>query len=203
MRRLAVLVLMIPFVLVLPAVPAQAGGFCVMEPLTDRVQNSVDMKDNCFFPMIVRVETGDSVTWKSHDVEAHTVTAPGGWGSGHKEYRNGDKFTFEFNEEGVYPYVCLYHPGMVGAVVVGDGIGAALEDGLESTGGVNGLTSSGSTEGASGSAKSAPTTPAGDTKEGAPVALVAAITALSLVVIVAAGAWARKRFVARESDAIA
>jgi hypothetical protein len=32
--------------------------------------------------------------------------------------------SFEFKEEGTFPYVCIYHPGMAGAIVVGDGQGA-------------------------------------------------------------------------------
>ena len=35
--------------------------------------------------------------------------------------------TYRFTEAGVYPYVCTYHVGMVGAVVVGDGAGGAIE----------------------------------------------------------------------------
>ena len=121
-RRLAPLLLALSFVSILGAAPAQAGGFC-QGPLTDRATNKVDMKDFCFFPNVVRIEKGETVTWKSFDIEAHTVTAPGGWGGGHKEFFNGDKASFRFDDEGVFPYVCLLHPGMVGAVVVGDGEG--------------------------------------------------------------------------------
>jgi hypothetical protein len=34
--------------------------------------------------------------------------------------------TYTFEEAGVYPYVCTWHPGMVGTVVVGDGSGGAI-----------------------------------------------------------------------------
>ena len=30
-----------------------------------------------------------------------------------------------FDEAGTYPFACSYHPGMTGAIVVGDGKGAA------------------------------------------------------------------------------
>ena len=33
---------------------------------------------------------------------------------------------YRFDEDGVYPYSCLIHPGMVGAIVVGDGVGTDL-----------------------------------------------------------------------------
>jgi hypothetical protein len=34
--------------------------------------------------------------------------------------REGGSVSYSFDEAGVYPYVCTWHPGMVGAVVVGD-----------------------------------------------------------------------------------
>jgi hypothetical protein len=36
----------------------------------------------------------------------------------------GDSFRARFADPGIYPYSCTYHPGMTGAVVVGDGVGA-------------------------------------------------------------------------------
>jgi hypothetical protein len=33
-----------------------------------------------------------------------------------------------FDETGVYPFACNYHPGMTGAIVVGDGKGAGGDD---------------------------------------------------------------------------
>jgi hypothetical protein len=35
----------------------------------------------------------------------------------------GDAFTVRFDETGIYPFACNYHPGMTGAIVVGDGKG--------------------------------------------------------------------------------
>jgi hypothetical protein len=45
--------------------------------------------------------------------------------------RRGDDLTYRFQRAGVYPFVCTYHVGMVGAVVVG-GAGPAM---AASTGG--------------------------------------------------------------------
>ena len=39
----------------------------------------------------------------------------------------GEKVSYTFSEEGVFPYVCILHPGMIGAIVVGDGIGPATK----------------------------------------------------------------------------
>ena len=35
--------------------------------------------------------------------------------------------TYRFSEPGVYPYLCTYHVGMVGVVVVGNGVGGAID----------------------------------------------------------------------------
>jgi hypothetical protein len=40
----------------------------------------------------------------------------------------GDSYTATFDEPGIYPFACSYHPGMTGAIVVGDGTGAGNGD---------------------------------------------------------------------------
>ena len=121
-RRLVAFLLSVPFIMLLTAASVSAGGFCRGD-LSDARKNTVDMKDMCFFPQVVRVDAGERVTWVNYDAEPHTVTAPGFWATDHKEYFQNDKVAFRFDEEGTFPYVCLVHPGMVGAVVVGDGEG--------------------------------------------------------------------------------
>jgi plastocyanin len=117
--------LAVPVVLGISAIPAAAGGFCMDRPLTDARGTTVLMKDYCYTPNVVRVDPGGTVTWVNNDIEPHTITAVGGWGSGHKEIFEGDRASFRFTEEGVFPYACLLHPGMTGAIVVGDGLGPA------------------------------------------------------------------------------
>jgi plastocyanin len=110
--------------------PVAAGGGGCHEPLTDAIAsdtgNAVELKDNCFLPTVLRVDAGDAVVFKSHDVAEHTVTSHGvrsgeaGWGDFEPLVR-GDSRTFFFEESGIFPYCCLLHPGMIGVVVVGDG----------------------------------------------------------------------------------
>jgi plastocyanin len=125
MKRVALALLLVFAIVPLEAAQAGGGGggFCVSEPVTDRRGDSVDMKDYCFFPNVLRVDAGDAVRFENFDTDAHTVTGVGLWGSGHKEYGTGDKATFTFKDEGTFLYSCLLHPGMVGAVIVGDGKG--------------------------------------------------------------------------------
>lgn len=116
----------------LPGLPAQAGGYCWEGEVTEGSGTTVEMKDNCFRPTVLRTDMGAEVTWINRDAKApHTVTgAAGAWGSGHKEAFQNDTMTFKFDEPGVYSYTCLIHPGMTGTVVVGNGTGkgAAVEE---------------------------------------------------------------------------
>jgi LPXTG-motif cell wall-anchored protein len=106
---------------------ANAGGFC-HEAMTDARGTSVHMKNNCMIPTVLRVDPGASVTFNSADIEPHTVTGSGyrddrGRGS-MDELTRGETVSFSFEESGVFPYFCVIHPGMIGTIVVGDGIPA-------------------------------------------------------------------------------
>ena len=104
---------------------ASGGGGCG-RPVTDAMGTGVDIRDFCFSPTILRVSTGDAVTFTNVDPFPHSVLgANATWG----DYAGFKKrsVTYRFSEPGVYPYVCTYHPGMVGAVVVGDGVGGAID----------------------------------------------------------------------------
>src|SRR5690606_28103368 len=62
---------------------------------------------------------GTEVTFRNLDAAPHTVTGESAaWGST-KQLAQGDSLSHTFEEAGVYPYSCILHPGMVGAVVVG------------------------------------------------------------------------------------
>lgn len=103
---------------------ASGGGGCG-RPVTDEKGTGVDIRDYCFSPTILRVSTGEIVTFTNVDPVPHSVLgANATWG----DYAGFKKrsVTYRFSEPGVYPYVCTYHAGMVGAVVVGDGVGGAI-----------------------------------------------------------------------------
>lgn len=113
--------LMAAFVLVTGVAPARAGGgFCHGAPVTDTSTDRVVIADFCFTPTIVRVGLGDAVTWLNKDGTLHLVAGANGSWVG-DELHLGDRTTVRFVKAGIYPYLCSLHPGMVGAVVVGDG----------------------------------------------------------------------------------
>jgi plastocyanin len=106
---------------------ALAGGGChegaTHADATGTDEVTVQMIDACFSTSITAVDPGTSVTFQHMDSGlTHNVSA-NGWGE-YGEMRLGDTYRATFDEEGIYPFACTYHPGMIGAIVVGDGMGA-------------------------------------------------------------------------------
>jgi hypothetical protein len=72
-------------------------------------------------PSVLRVAPGSEVTIVNRDTLTHPLGRPGGeWAW---EGNVGDRVTVRLDRDGVYPFFCYAHPGMVGVVVAGDGRG--------------------------------------------------------------------------------
>ncbi len=104
-----------------PAGTASAGGGCHNHP-TQGPGDTVAMSKLCFTPSVLRVDPGTEVTFVNKDPVAHNVSAE--WGTD-QDLQAGDAFTATFPDEGTFPYACMYHYGMTGAIVVGNGSGPA------------------------------------------------------------------------------
>jgi plastocyanin len=98
---------------------ASAGGSCHSQATTGKGV-AVTLSGLCVGPTVLYVQPGSSVTWTNQDQTEHTVTGLGfRWGSANSLLQ-GESISYRFTSAGVYPYSCIIHPGMVGAVVVGD-----------------------------------------------------------------------------------
>ena len=130
-RRVAAAALTaLPLALLLPAVPATAGGGC-HSGVTTGTDPTVLMVEACFTATITKVAPGEEVTFVNKDPWTHNVTA-NLWGH-FDDMNQGDEYSVTFDEEGVYPFACTYHPGMTGAIVVGDAEGAGNGTVVETT----------------------------------------------------------------------
>jgi len=69
-----------------------------------------------FQPATVTVKRGDKIVWQNKDVVPHTATAAGKFDSKNIDARQS--WTWTVGAKGNYDYVCTYHPGMKGTVVV-------------------------------------------------------------------------------------
>jgi plastocyanin len=171
--------------------PASAGGGGCMSGTapTDSGGTVVEMVGLCFTPTVLHVEPGTEVTFVNRDTTNHMVTGIGGtWGT-YDELRNEERVAYSFDEDGVYVYTCVLHPGMAGAIVAGSGTGDA---GMEPTSVAGGLV-------AEAGAATPPATPESATDGNALGALLAGGT-LGLVVGggLAAAAMRRRREAALE-----
>lgn len=127
MRRVSIAAVLILVALgALPVTPATAGGGPYCGGLTDETTTTVGLSKNCFVPTITRIDPGERVRFVNKDLAEHTVTGTQlTWGDT-TYLHQGDSVAYTFDDEGTFPYTCILHPGMVGAIVVGDGRGDGL-----------------------------------------------------------------------------
>lgn len=169
------------------AVPsAVAGNPCfhdyVMPPVTTAATNQIKLADCAFGPTIAQVPTGATVTFFNGPHFTHLITgAAQAWGSPDVEVQPNAEISYTFDAPGIYPYACVLHPGMSGAIVVGD-VSEVLAGGTTAT---EGATTGASTTG-DGSESAA--TEAGVGPQVGTLALVAAGTIVG-VVLGAGAVW--------------
>ncbi|MEZ0239677.1 MAG: plastocyanin/azurin family copper-binding protein [Chloroflexota bacterium] len=105
-----------------------AGGGCHGTDSSAHTASSaalVEMGLCSFTSTETHVARGTEIRFVNTSEVVHIVTGERQeWGS-KKEMEPGTWFTWRFDADGVYPFSCPLHPGMVGAIVVGDPGGAA------------------------------------------------------------------------------
>jgi plastocyanin len=100
---------------------AAAGGGGCHQPPSHGTGTTVRMVRACMTPTVLRADAGSVVTFVNDDDMPHNVVSS----SVYEDLpRRDDSVEIRFSEPGVYPYSCTIHPGMNGAIVVGDGVGA-------------------------------------------------------------------------------
>ncbi|HEV3363513.1 MAG TPA: plastocyanin/azurin family copper-binding protein [Acidimicrobiia bacterium] len=108
------------FTAVLPVTPAAAGGGCHLsgpDSAQPRAGTTVDMEGMCFRPGVLTVDPGATVRFTNSDDLAHVVVGTG-WGTA-EPIGPGEAVEHRFTQPGTFAYSCHLHPGMNGAVVVG------------------------------------------------------------------------------------
>jgi plastocyanin len=70
-----------------------------------------------FAPAELEVQRGDTVTWRNSDIVPHTsASREARWDSGNVPVDSS--FSVVLDRAGTFDYVCDYHPGMIGRIVV-------------------------------------------------------------------------------------
>ena len=127
MRRGMLCVIVVAATIVLGVQSAAlAGAGChsgvTQADQTDEEKATVRMVDACFTATVTTVDPGQPVTFANTDLGVTHNVGGNQWGH-FDDMIEGDAFTVTFDETGVYPFACNYHPGMTGAIVVGDAKG--------------------------------------------------------------------------------
>ena len=108
---------------VLSTIAPSAFAAEVIVPVGSSVPGCEDTNE-CWLPAEISVGVGETVTWNNVDTAAHTVTS-GSAADGpdgvfdSSLFMAGATFEHTFDAEGEYPYFCMVHPWMAGAVIVG------------------------------------------------------------------------------------
>ncbi len=87
-----------------PAGPAMAADYAVV---IDKM---------AFGAMPAELHVGDTITWKNDDIFRHTATASDG--SFDVDLPVGAAVTMSLASAGEWSFVCAFHPGMTGILVV-------------------------------------------------------------------------------------
>jgi plastocyanin len=136
---------------------------------------SIAIGDCVFAPTVTRVPVGTTVEWTNTSFQAHEVVgAHLAWGAHDKLLEKGDSIGWTFDKPGVFAYSCMLHPGMSGAIVVGDI--AATTDSTEPQAAAG-----------AGTTTSPPTSSTGDNGAGIIPAAAVAVAALLAVIVVGLG----------------
>ena len=100
--------------------PADAGGGgCHSRPESEGTDAEVAIQ-GCFSPTVLRVAPNTRVTFRNTDSYVHVVIGQS-W-SATSELGAGAVSEVTFADQGSFPYACTLHPGMVGVIIVGDGV---------------------------------------------------------------------------------
>jgi plastocyanin len=92
-----------------------SGGQAAQQVASGNVD--VQMKNITFVPSQLTIKVGTKVTWtNSEDIAHNVVAADGSWSS--DSLNNGQTFSKVFDKTGTFQYVCSFHPGMNGTIIV-------------------------------------------------------------------------------------
>src|ERR1700679_2314419 len=116
MRRLGLLVLPLAAVGLMGAASHHASPPAPRAPTVTRKAYSVVINNLASSPTNLTVRIGDTVQWINKDLFLHSATAPNNsFDLALKPHATAGVVMLR---AGVYSYICRYHPGMKGQIVV-------------------------------------------------------------------------------------
>jgi plastocyanin len=96
-----------------------SGGWSELDGVSPVSTHTVVLTNqDAFSPMVIQVRAGTTVTWTNRDTDNHTVTFMPAMMMNGTILAPGGSFSYTFSAPGTYNYLCMYHQGMIGRVVV-------------------------------------------------------------------------------------
>lgn len=85
--------------------------------------NAYQQESSSYIPEKLTVFRGTTISWVNHDSVTHTVQSQDGKGNVVSLFNSdvlqpGNKFSYKFEEPGVYDYLCTLHPWRTGIITV-------------------------------------------------------------------------------------
>lgn len=80
--------------------------------------------DNSYAPNPIFINSGETITWYNADTVSHTATSGSDSDPDEGQLFDSDAilskqaFTLKFDNKGTFDYYCIYHPSMVGEIIV-------------------------------------------------------------------------------------
>ena len=80
--------------------------------------------DNSYAPNPIIINSGETITWYNADTVSHTATSGSDSDPDEGQLFDSDAilskqaFTLKFDNKGTFDYYCIYHPSMVGEIIV-------------------------------------------------------------------------------------
>jgi plastocyanin len=96
-----------------------SSNFAQLDGVSPVSTNTVVLTNqDAFSPIVIQVWAGTTVTWTNRDTDNHTVTFMPAMMMSGTILVPGGSFSYTFPSPGIYNYLCMYHQGMIGRVVV-------------------------------------------------------------------------------------
>lgn len=89
------------------------------QPETQSQNYDIIIREYAFYPALLNIKAGDTVTWTNKDDDSHTVRSdPTGGEINSTKLKWNEKYTHTFTQTGNYTYYCSLHAGMRAKIVV-------------------------------------------------------------------------------------
>lgn len=81
--------------------------------------------ESSYSPNPINIKSGETITWYNADTISHTVTSGSDGDANEGELFDSDailsnqSYSLKFDDKGTFEYYCIYHPNMVGQIIIG------------------------------------------------------------------------------------